>query len=134
MNIKDEIKSELLDVCLSKLREDLMFDFNNFKYGDYFFKFDNLFFNELKIKLRKSKEFTSTTAYTIKDVKEIIWYFTKDKENKKKIKEIWKLYKKRNAIKKRQKHIKENEDLINGLPESRQKAIYREAKLKRIIR
>lgn len=134
MNIKDEIKLELLDIIISKLEEDLLFDFDKFRYGDFvFFLYSN--FIEIKID-NKNNNFiplcVSVNFMKLTLNKEFIWFFDNN-PFKKKINKICDLCTERNKLIEKQKKIKDNEMLISHLPEERKKNIYREAKLKRII-
>jgi len=134
--VKKQIVNECLDHLISKLEEDILFNIETYKYG----KFSYRIINPDKTRRIEIKYDTLYSCTTLVDIDlynypkiVFFWYNKNNKENIRRLNKLYKLGNLRSDAKLRQDNILLNKTLIDCLPEDRQKNIYREAKLKRII-
>lgn len=133
----NEIINECLDHLISKLEENILIE--DFNYGKFSF---DLYTSSVKINYIEryysdnSPRFKRLVEYDFyNEYPEPIWFwYNREKKDRlTKLNKIYNLLNERKKAKERQEQLKQNEVLISCLPEDRQKQIYRESKLKRII-
>lgn len=127
-NIQREIVLDILNTCIEELEKDNLYLKGRFNYGNFLIEIQSTFYISI---YDNDLELLSQIFCKFSDI--YIWNKDETKREKQIINKLYKLLKNRDVLIERYKLLEENKKWISMIPEEKQKQLYRNVKLERIV-